>query len=146
MMSNFGESMGQGQKEIIRRGERTDPRMIVNQAKWFAFCLTFLVGLVEFFYLWYIDARWYEIRHWLWELSLPIAIPFAVAAVLAAIALFIEIFDPNYPNPRKATSSTRPNMPWSKERGITERQLRKSKIDPDALRELLALLQEEEDE
>jgi len=135
-----------GQRETIIRGERTRAQEIVNQAKWMAFCFTFIVVAAESFYLWYIDARWYDIRHWLFELAVPVAVPFAFGALCAGVQLFIEIFDPMHPSPRKATSSTRPNFPWSKERGLTSEALQRSKIDKETLADLLALLEEESEE
>lgn len=140
------DSIGSGGKDIVHRPERTDPLQVVKQAKWMALCLGFVVLLVEVFYLWRIDARWYDIQDMLYGLSIPLAISFAFSALCAAAQLFIEIFDPNHPPPRRASHSTRPNFPWSKEKGFTMDDLKGQNVSPASLRRLADLLEEEGEE
>jgi len=105
-----------GQRETIVRGERTDPRSILGQAFVWGACGSFVVLVVMVFIFWNKGVRWY----WIWDnlrwlAIFPVA-PFVIAAVLAVYALTVEIFDPNWPPPRKAMSSTRPVWPHSQER------------------------------
>jgi len=101
-----------GQRENITRGERTDPRIILFQA----ICLV-LVVLIAFIviraYIW----QWERItRNHLHSWLAPVAIILVAGCVAAGIMLFVELYDANWPNPRDASPSTRPNFPWSKER------------------------------
>ena len=105
-----------GQRETIVRGERTDPRAVLGQAAALALCGTFIVLIVMAFWMLNAKTTWKWIgENWRWLAIFPV-IPWIFAAVGAGIMLFVEIFDPNWPNPRDATPSTTPNFPWSKER------------------------------
>ena len=141
-MARLGEAFGPGQRENIRRDERTNPLTVAWQALWAAIMYALAFCIVRGYIAAWDWITYRGLHSWLG----PLAGIGAGVCLIAGIILTIEVMDPNWPNPRKATSSTQPLTPLSRERGITERQLRTSKIEPDALRELLALLQEEGDE
>jgi len=103
---------GRDQTEIIRRGERTEPTIIVKQAWWGAlvssgvvFCILALI-LVSAAPPW----KWYA-GNWRWMCVLVFA-PWPFWAAFAAIQLFIEVFDPNHPPPRRALETNKAVMPW----------------------------------
>jgi len=101
-----------GQREQIVRGERTNPLTIAWQALWalIVFALAFLI------FRGYIAAwEWITDNH-LHSWLMPPAIIAILVCLFAGCVLVIEIADPNWPNPRDATQSTRPLFPWSRER------------------------------
>lgn len=106
-----------GQREIIARGERTDPRVVIGQAAAYAAVGTVLVLLVMWIVMVNVKSwTWdYTIRNWRWLIIFPL-LPILAACVEAILVLRTEINDPNWPNPRDATQSTRPLHPLSKER------------------------------
>ena len=101
-----------GQREQINRSERTNPLTIAWQALW-----AFLVFALGFCIVrGYIAAwEWITYRH-LHSWLMPLAIIAVAVCAVAGTILIIEILDPNWPNPRDATPSTRPLFPWSRER------------------------------
>jgi hypothetical protein len=140
MAPNSGFS-APGQRERIVRGERTDPRVIIGQA-------AALAGVTLFGF---VVVRLY-IYGWDWinERELhgtfgPVAIILILACVIADIMLFVEIFDPNWPNPRDATDSTRPNFPWSGERQPVPADVTNVNVKVDMAR-LLDMLTVDDDE
>lgn len=106
------DALGPGQRERIVRGERTDPRVIIGQVgALIAVVLLAFVVVRTYIYYWdWITKN--EAHDWL----SPIGIILVFGCGVAAYVLFIEVFDPNYPNPRQATGSTKPLWPWSRER------------------------------
>lgn len=108
---------GQGQKEVIVRGERTDPWAIISQALWGAIASdiivlsVFIIILVQIWWPgWYwFGGSWRPLVIWL-------VVPWPVWALIAAAQLFIEVFDPNYPPTRKSVVSDKPLLPWRKSR------------------------------
>jgi len=114
-----------GQREVIRRGERTDPRSIMAQAAGGAICgdafIFVVMGAALILALPTLD--WLA-DNWRWMLCLY-ALPWLPYLVAACCQLWIEIFDPHQPAPRKAADTTRPIMPWSKERRWPQQPRRK---------------------
>ncbi|NIV30514.1 MAG: hypothetical protein GWN58_13750 [Anaerolineae bacterium] len=101
-----------GQREGILRGERTDPRVIIGQGIGLAVVLLFAFGVIRV-YIYYWDWITRYKRHGTFA---PIAIILVGVCLVVGAMLFVEILDPNWPNPREATGSTRPLFPWSKEK------------------------------
>lgn len=104
--------IGRGQVEHIQRGERTSPIVIIGQG--LALVAVTLFGFIvirAYIYYWDWIAK-NEFHGWF----APPAIILVLGCVIVDWVLFYEIFDPNYPNPRQATETTRPLWPWSKER------------------------------
>jgi len=133
-----------GQREQIIRGERTDPRAILGQAGVWgglgSFIVLVVMGGILVNKLYRVrDVFFYVADNWRW-LGLIVIAPIVIAAVLAMYALFIEIFDPNWPPPRDATPSTRPLMPHSKERMQPKAESRTVKV-----KDLIALLESGEE-
>jgi len=115
--SGFGQP---GQRETIWRGERTDPRLVIRQAV--ALCAVAMVFIIiilaavllNSFENWRAFDRYVE-ANWRWLVLIPV-IPWPVGCVVCIIVLWYEIFDPNYPAPRDALSTSRIIYPWSRER------------------------------
>lgn len=109
-------SQGQGQKEIITRGERTDPRAVLATCAALGAAGAVLVLLIMAAVMLNLGTTWKWIgQHWKWLALFPL-LPVLIAFGVAVYVLFIEVFDPNYPPPRKATATSRVVWPWSKER------------------------------
>lgn len=103
-----------GQRESIVRGERTDPRAILGQSAAWAACGSVLSVAVAAIVA-ICGYGWWVVDHWR-VFGVALVAPWPIAALLALVALTVEIFDPNWPPPRKATGSTRPLWPHSGER------------------------------
>jgi len=135
MPSNMGFS-GPGQREQIVRGERTSPLMVVWQALWalIVFAVAFLIfrGYIA---VW----EWLTDNHLHSWFAAPAIISILVCLIAGAI-LVIEVVDPNWPNPRKATGSTRPLTPLSREREQPRKTVKMG------LGDLMVSLEEDEDE
>ena len=135
-MANGTGFAGPGQREQINRGERTSPLTIAWQALWALIVLAIAFCIVRG----YIAAwEWITYQHlhsWLG----PLAIIAVGICLIAGGVLIVEIVDPNWPNPRKATGSTRPLTPLSRER---EQPRRTIKVGLD---DLMASLEAEEKE
>ena len=107
-----GGLFGPGQRESIQRDERTDPLTVVWQGLWalIMFVLAYCIGRG------YVAAwdwlTYHGLHSWF---GAPAAIGI-LACLLVGGMLVIEVVDPNWPNPRNATDSTRPLTPLSKER------------------------------
>ena len=101
-----------GQREEIKRGERTNPLTVVWQGLW-AFIMFALAYLIGRGYIasweWITDHRAHS---WLGP---PAALAILVC-VLVGSMLVVEAVDPNWPNPRNATDSTQVLTPLSQER------------------------------
>lgn len=111
-MPFLGIGGGKGQKEVIVRGERTDPRAILAQAAALVVITLLMFAVVRtyvHFWDWITRNR---LHGWL----APAALILVVVGGFTDIILAQEIADPNWPNPRDSTSSTRPLWPWSRER------------------------------
>jgi len=119
-MANRTSFTAPGQREAISRGERTHPRVVIGQAVGWAACASavavfVLIGVL----IYHGDSLWYAWRYLrdTWRVwALLMVAPWPVAAVLAVVVLTVELFDPNWPPPRRATGSTRPLTPISRER------------------------------
>lgn len=138
-----------GQREVIARGERTDPRVIIGQALAWGLCgcaiLLFVIGGILINRL---DRMRYVLRYvganWRWLLFV-VAAPLAIGALLALVVLTIEICDPNWPPPRDATKSTRPLWPHSRERADPPAEVTNVNIRL-GLSDLLTMLDRDEDD
>ena len=105
-----------GQREQIVRGERTDPRAVMAQGGAIGLVGMLLVLLIMWVLMINVHTTWkYIVENWRWLIIFPL-LPWVAAGVFTTIILYVELNDPNWPNPRDATASTTPLHPLSKER------------------------------
>jgi hypothetical protein len=117
MPNGFMPGLGApGQKEIVRRSERTDPRIILGQAAMWAAIASVVILIIMAAVMLNVRTSWRWIgNNWRWLAIFPV-LPWVLGGIMACIILTIELSDPNWPSPRAATGSTRILWPWSKER------------------------------
>ena len=114
-----GGGRGGGTRDIVFRGERTNPKEILMQCAGLAFAgavLTWAIVAIAMFWV-YRPFRWLN-DVWRWPASVSVGF-LALAAFCGLWALFIEIFDPMHPGTRNPVSTSKPIFPWSKEQGNT---------------------------
>jgi hypothetical protein len=105
-----------GQRETIHRGERTPAKVVIKQAAGLSLVLMVFLVLVTVGIMLTVQTEWkWIVQNWRKLLWIPVA-PWLLGCLLAGFVLFIEMFDPNYPAPRKATDTSRVIWPWSRER------------------------------
>ena len=104
--------IGKGQTELIHRGERTSPSVIVGQgvALILVTLFAFVVIRVYAYYWDWITKN--DLHSWL----APVGIILVVGCVFLDIVLYMELNDPNWPPTRNPTDSTRPLHPLSRDR------------------------------
>ena len=103
---------GRDQTEIIRRGERTEPKIIIRQAMWGALASSAVFGFILALILVSAAPPWkWFVGNWRWMVVIVFA-PWPFWSLFAAVQLFIEVFDPNHPPPRRALETNKPVMPW----------------------------------
>jgi len=111
-----GGGRGSGVRELIFRGERTNPKAVMAQTGAFALAGALMTWLIVAIIMVWVPRPWAWLGdHWRWPVTISLVSGVIGAAILGHV-MFIESYDPMHPGARQPLNTSKPVFPWTKEK------------------------------